>query len=322
MTARPRLISPQLTAMMAAIVLAVLLCFNPTSAWSAPQPPMPSGLPAAVDPASGYTPQTSCEPFAKPGTLKFANLLTETYAGTSAGTARACGSVPNSEHYDGRSIDWMVSVRDTSEKKQATALLRWLRATDAKGNTYANARRLGVMYLIWNNKIWGIYNADQGWRDYSSCDDHPEKSWDSTCHRNHVHISLSWPGALGKTSFWTKKIAKDPDFGPCRPADLNWAASYRSVNPDRCTRYSAVKAPPGASANLKVLTTYSGMTLRRKSEGPAVKAVQKVVKVSATGYFGAATRAGVLKWQRAHGLTASGGVNHKTWRAILKDQAP
>ena len=64
MTARPRLISPQLTAMMAAIMLAVLLCFNPTSAWSAPQPPMPSGLPAAVDPASGYTPQTSCEPFA------------------------------------------------------------------------------------------------------------------------------------------------------------------------------------------------------------------------------------------------------------------
>ena len=322
MTARPRLISPQLTAMMAAIVLAVLLCFNPTSAWSAPRPPMPSGLPAAVDPASGYTPQTSCEPFAKPGTLKLAKLLTETYAGTSAGTARACGSVPNSEHYDGRSIDWMVSVRDTSEKNQATALLKWLRATDAKGNTYANARRLGVMYVIWNNKIWGIYNADQGWRDYTSCEDHPEKSWDSTCHRNHVHISLSWPGALGKTSFWTKKIAKDPDFGPCRPADLNWASSYRSVNPNRCTRYPAVKAPPGASSNLKVLTTYSGMILRRKSEGPAVKAVQKVVRVSATGYFGAATRAGVLRWQRAHGLTATGGINHKTWRAILKDQAP
>ena len=54
MTARPRLISPQLTAMMAAFVLAVLLCCNPTSAWSAPQPPMPSGLPAAVESASSY----------------------------------------------------------------------------------------------------------------------------------------------------------------------------------------------------------------------------------------------------------------------------
>ena len=47
-----------------------------------------------------------------------------------------------------------------------------------------------------------------------------------------------------------------------------------------------------------------------------------MARVSATGYFGAATRAAVLKWQRAHGLRASGGVNHKTWRAILKDQAP
>ena len=47
-----------------------------------------------------------------------------------------------------------------------------------------------------------------------------------------------------------------------------------------------------------------------------------MVKVSPTGYFGAATRAGVLKWQRAHGLTASGGINHKTWRAILRNQAP
>ena len=320
MTARSyRLLSPQLTAMMVALVLAVLLCFNPTNAWSAP--PMPPGLPAAVDPASSYTPQTSCEPFTKPGTARLAKLLTDAYAGTSAGTARACGSVPNSEHYDGRSIDWMVSVRDTSERRQATAMLKWLRATDARGNKYANARRLGVMYLIWNNKIWGIYNADQDWRDYSSCADHPEKSWDSTCHRNHVHISLSWPGAQARTSFWSKKIA-DLDYGPCRPADLNWVASYAGINPNRCTRYPAVRAPQGASANLKVLTTYSGMILRRKSEGPAVKAVQKVVRVSATGYFGAATRAGVLRWQRAHGLTATGGINHKTWRAILKDQAP
>ena len=83
-----------------------------------------------------------------------------------------------------------------------------------------------------------------------------------------------------------------------------------------------VEAPPGASANLKALTTYSGIILRRKSKGPAVKAVQKVVKVSLTGYFGAATGLPCSSGQPADGLKATGGIHYKTWRAILKDQAP
>jgi len=314
--------SPRLTAVIAAIVLAALGCLSLASpAASAPRPSVAAGLLAEIDATASYSPQTSCEPIAKPGTVRLASLLTQTYPGTRTGTARACGSVPNSEHYDGRAIDWMVSVRNTGQRNQATTLLAWLLASDAEGNAYANARRLGVMYLIWNNKIWGAYNADRGWRPYSTCADHGEKSWDSTCHRNHVHISLAWAGAQGKTSYWTQQIAA-PDHGPCRSADLNWAAPLATANPIPCARYPAVKPPKGASATLKALTSYSGMVLRQKSTGPAVKAVQKVVGVSPTGTYGQGTRAAVLKWQRAHGLKASGGINHTTWRALLKDQAP
>ncbi|WP_258272927.1 hypothetical protein, partial [Escherichia coli] len=82
----------------------------------------------------------------------------------------------------------------------ADAVIKWMFAKDAQGRPYANARRLGVMYVIWNGKIWGAYGAGKGWRPYSTCAKHPEKSWDNTCHRNHMHISLSWAGAMGRTS--------------------------------------------------------------------------------------------------------------------------
>jgi hypothetical protein len=49
------------------------------------------------------------------------------------------------------------------------------------------------MYVIWNHKIWSSYNAGAGWRPYSGPDPHT----------SHMHISLSWAGALKKTSYWT-----------------------------------------------------------------------------------------------------------------------
>ena len=285
-------------------------------------PPVPSGLPSALEPLAAYVPANSCDPTAKPGTTKLARLLTTTYPGTSYGISRACGAgLPTSEHYDGRALDWMNSVRKPEQAAQATAVISWLKATDGRGNRYANARRLGVMYVIWNNKIWGLYNADQGWRPYSSCASHPEKSWDSTCHRDHVHISLTWAGAMGATSYWTKRVA-GPDFGPCRARDLNWAGLRGGVNPTPCPRYPKVTPPAGASANLRVLTTYSGMRLVPGATGPAVTAVQKALGVRATGTYASLTRAAVQRFQTAHDLSASGNMNTATWRALLRSEAP
>ncbi len=312
--------------LMSALValLAVTSAYLPTTAQAATKkPPAATGLPSGIESLARYVPANSCDPVAQPGTVKFAKLLTATYPGTSYGVTRTCGTdaLPTSEHYDGRAIDWMNSVRNKKQADQAKAVISWLTATDADGNTYANARRLGVMYVIWNNKIWGAYSTDRGWRAYSSCATHPEKSWDSTCHRNHMHISLSWEGAMGATSYWTKSVAT-PDYGSCRPKDLNWAAPYTKANPNRCPRYATVKAPKGASATLKTLTTYSGMELRTGSTGPVVKAVQKVVKTTVSGKYDAKTKAAVKKWQTAHDLKANGVVNAKTWRALLKAQAP
>ena len=90
---------------------------------------------------------------------------------------------------------------------------RVLLAGDAAGHPYANARRLGIMYIIWNNQIWGSYRAGEGWRAYGQCAAHPEPGYDASCHRDHIHFSLSWAGAQGRTSFWTRSVAA-PDYGP------------------------------------------------------------------------------------------------------------
>ena len=45
---------------------------------------------------------TRCGSATRAGTVKLGNLLTSTYSGTSFGGIRACGTVPDSEHYDGR----------------------------------------------------------------------------------------------------------------------------------------------------------------------------------------------------------------------------
>ncbi|MGI8458944.1 MAG: peptidoglycan-binding domain-containing protein [Propionibacteriaceae bacterium] len=292
-----------------------------TVAAAASTPPVPRGLPAGIESLATYVPANSCSPTTRPGAVKLGTLLTTTYPNTRYGGARGCGALPDSEHHDGRAVDWMNSLRNATQAKQGAAVIKWLLATDAAGHQYANARRLGVMYIIWNGKIWGAYSADRGWRPYSSCATHPEKSWDTTCHRDHMHLSLSWSGASARTSFWTKRVAAE-DFGRCRPADLNWAYSYNGFNPKRCPRVSTISAVRGAATNLKTLTRYSGRPFKKGQSGAGVTALQKALGVTASGSYGTQTEAAVKSWQRSHHITGTGRMSYSTWRSILKAKAP
>jgi peptidoglycan hydrolase-like protein with peptidoglycan-binding domain len=73
---------------------------------------------------------------------------------------------------------------------------------------------------------------------------------------------------------------------------------------------------------MRSLVTYSGIILRHNSRGPAVKAVQRALKVEVDGWYGPRTKRAMKRWQSAHGLRPSGGVNRATWRALLADHAP
>jgi len=289
-----------------------------TAGGGAAVPPTPTGLPVAIEGLSPYVAPTGCDLRTRTGSAKLAKLIQATYANT-YGLSRSCTSAttPSSEHFDGRAIDTFFNVRNATERAEASAVLTWLLAYDSAGNRYANARRLGVMYIIWNDKMWSSYRSAEGWRPYSTCADTPSSAYDTACHRNHIHLSLSWEGANGRTSFWTKAVAP-VDWGPCRPADLNWSEGQAAPNPRRCTGYPVVKAPSGASTLLKQLVPRSGMVLRPGMSGPAVSTLQQAIGVSpATGTFASVTTSRLKTWQSNHGIGATGITYPSTWRALL-----
>ena len=165
-------------------------------------PPASAALPdikfgRAIERLAPYQGQSTCSPTVKPGMAALRSFVMKSFPGTrDSGITRACSVGGRSEHKEGRAWDWGVRYSIASERSKATAFLNWLRKTDSYGNRFANARRLGVQYVIWNRHIWSSYQADAGWRNYTGADPHT----------SHIHISLSWPGALKKTSFWTHGV--------------------------------------------------------------------------------------------------------------------
>jgi len=172
-----------------------------------PAVPVPAGAPVALPPEYDVHPeyegQSQCDPVPKPGTQRLADLIKATYGGDeTVWIPRDCGVGGQSEHKEGRAVDWMVSVRDAEGRAEAEAFLNWLLGPDQFGVEYGNAIRLGVMYIGWNDRIWRGYDIMRGWSELKGCFAKPDKGSDNTCHRNHIHISLTWDGASGRSSFW------------------------------------------------------------------------------------------------------------------------
>jgi hypothetical protein len=189
-------------------------------------------LPPALDRAAFYEPQTLCDPTPRPGATKLKDLLVATYGPATVYIPRACTS-STSEHFDGRAVDWMRSVRVPAEKEMADAFVAWLLAPAADGTPHAMARRLGIMYLIWDSRMIRMYDPGRGWTEYRDCLD-PARSgegMDTTCHRNHVHLSLSWDGAAGITSWWTG-VAQTQPFCPAMSSKAIPGAGTGLVVPD------------------------------------------------------------------------------------------
>ena len=179
-------------ALLASVLLPALLT-TPASAAPATVTPGP-----AIEVLSPYQGQSLCDPVARPGTIAFRRLVLASYPGTSdSGIVRDCGSGGGSEHKEGRAWDWRVSTANPTHVRQVADLTGWLLAPDEHGNTAAMARRLGIMYMVWDSRIWKSYQADRGWQRYHG----------ASPHTDHVHFSLSWAGAYGLTSYWTGQVA-------------------------------------------------------------------------------------------------------------------
>lgn len=156
----------------------------------------------AIDAYATFDGQNSCDPTPQSGVLAFKNLLIMAYGWHEWGIGRDCAAGPQSEHKEGRALDFGFSYFDNIQRTEAEDLLAWLLRADRYGNGHALARRLGIMYVIWNDRIWKAYQASAGWQDYGPCGGTTGKS----CHRDHIHFSFSRAGAAGQTTWSSNSI--------------------------------------------------------------------------------------------------------------------
>ena len=116
--------------------------------------------------------------------------------------ARPCRDGGTSEHKEGRAFDWTLDARRKQDRRLANEFLAYAFATDAQGNEHAKARRMGVMYIIWNDHMYSAGDRFEK-EGYLSSSCKRRKNCSATLrHRNHMHISLSRAGGRGDTSWY------------------------------------------------------------------------------------------------------------------------
>jgi hypothetical protein len=171
-----------------------------------------------IEDYADYEGQKRCKPKPKPGLLAFQDLLEATYPdSTWFGISRGCDIGGTSEHKEGRAMDWSRDATDPAQRKTVAELFEWMFAEDEYGNENAMARRLGIMYIIWNRRMWSSW--DQEWEVYcvqkrKVCRDPDDKSVVHP-HADHVHFSFGWAGAKMQTSYWNPELSKgDPQPVP------------------------------------------------------------------------------------------------------------
>jgi hypothetical protein len=152
---------------------------------------------------ASYEPQTKCKRHVQPGTRELARWIDRRFAGGKPVVAvRSCRSGGASEHKDGRAIDWVMDAGRKAHRREVTRFLDRILATDRKGNAHAGARRMGIMYVIWNDRMWASYDGFEGKRYRSSSCKKLAKCSATLRHRDHVHISLSKAGGRAATSWY------------------------------------------------------------------------------------------------------------------------
>ena len=65
--------------------------------------------------------------------------------------------------------------RSASGKQLGGNVAAWARA---------NAKSLGITYVIWNQRIWSVGRSSEGWRAMAN------RGGDSANHKDHVHINV------------------------------------------------------------------------------------------------------------------------------------
>jgi hypothetical protein len=161
---------------------------------------------SAIEDYASYDPQSRCRPKAKPGTQVLGRWIVRRQGGGFGGISRPCGAGGTSEHKEGRAFDWTLDATKKRDRRKAAAFLALVRASDKAGNTDARARRMGIMYVIWNDRMYSAWDGFEGEAYLASSCPSKKKYSASARHRDHLHISLSRIGGRGGTSWYDGRL--------------------------------------------------------------------------------------------------------------------
>jgi hypothetical protein len=94
------------------------------------------------------------------------------------------GTYPGHHPSEPLATDGMIPKWDTNAGKAVGNALAYMVAN------VETARRLGIWYVIFNERIWSMSRPDSGWIQYRPTQAAIDRSPASAFHRNHVHISF------------------------------------------------------------------------------------------------------------------------------------
>ncbi|MCW2855397.1 MAG: hypothetical protein JWR52_1012 [Marmoricola sp.] len=237
----------------ARVLIGVLVGIAVTGSLGSPQAAQALGSVSVVDAFSPYEPQVTCTTRPQPGTIALAAWLQRTYPVTgSLGMMRGCHDGGTSEHKDGRAFDWAADARHPATRRAAYAFITRALATDAAGNPDALARRLGIMYMIYNDTIWSSYRGFVPRRYLNAACRTIRRCSPTLRHRNHVHISLGYAGAAGQTSWYRARgVTSLPVLYPLT----------NELNPDE-TAVTGLRLSPSGTGTRSSYLLKAGLTYR------------------------------------------------------------
>jgi hypothetical protein len=161
---------------------------------------------APVEPYASYQPQTVCSAWDKPGTKALGHWIVASYGGGYGGISRPCTGRSVSEHKEGRAFDWTLNAASATDRSRAARFLHRILMAGPTGEPAELARRMGIMYIIFNDRMYAAYDHFQVKPYLSSACRSLATCSRTLRHRDHLHISLIRTGGLGRTSWYAGRV--------------------------------------------------------------------------------------------------------------------